>query len=332
MTGLTGSRKTTVLNKIHTEGVLTEILTSGFSVEMLSHPYTSIATFDVGGENIIPLLYMQHFRSMKSLIFVVDRNDRNRVLEASDELHRMLNEVLHMLILICASEVMQSTVQFEGCLVGMGNEDEAEWMKLRLLESFNNRLRQAIATLEESVFDSKSPYVFSGEEIESNSHEDVVGTSEEYIESKYLEECPIGKNKVVMCAGEGNQASTDSGLEVLVRVLMPLKNFMIKEKVLRLREEYQMFLCGFKVQSMLAKLGYAPGQCNLNFWIILDRVYIAWWLAKLGEPTFEQFMHLYSVSRKNGKFGWVQTNCIEAKKIGYFVGRMPSSQKTWKKK
>ncbi|VVA29826.1 PREDICTED: ADP-ribosylation factor [Prunus dulcis] len=77
MTGLTGSGKTTVFNKIHTEVVLTEILTSGFSVEMLSHPYTSIAAFDVGGENIIPSLYMQHFRSMKSLISVVDRNDRN---------------------------------------------------------------------------------------------------------------------------------------------------------------------------------------------------------------------------------------------------------------
>lgn len=87
-----------------------------------------------------------------------------------------------------------------------------------------------------------------------------------------------------------------------------------------------------KVQSMLVKLGYAPGQYNLNFWIILDRVYIAWWLAKLGEPTFEQFMHLYSVSRQNSKFSWVQTNCIEAKKIGYFVVRMLSSQKTLKKK
>ncbi|CAL9012989.1 unnamed protein product, partial [Prunus brigantina] len=31
-------------------------------------------------------------------------------------------------------------------------------------------------------------------------------------------------------------------------------------------------------------------------------VYIAWWLAKLGELTFKQFMHLYSVSRQNGKF------------------------------
>ncbi|CAL2256863.1 unnamed protein product [Prunus armeniaca] len=44
------------------------------------------------------------------------------------------------------------------------------------------------------------------------------------------------------------------------------------------------------VQMMLAKLGYASGQYNPNFWILLHRVYIAWWLAGLREPTFEQFM------------------------------------------
>ncbi|CAL2248447.1 unnamed protein product [Prunus armeniaca] len=108
-----------------------------------------------------------------------------------------------------------------------------------VVESFSNRLRQAIATLEEGVFgvvqvaqetpptrsthsllisskrmsessekDSKSP---CWEEIESNSHEDDVGTDVENVESKYLEECSIEKNKVVMCAGEGNQATTNFG-------------------------------------------------------------------------------------------------------------------------
>ncbi|CAL8117160.1 unnamed protein product [Prunus armeniaca] len=41
------------------------------------------------------------------------------------------------------------------------------------------------------------------------------------------------------------------------------------------------------VQMILAKLGYAPGQYNPNFWLLLHGVYIAWWLAGLGEPTFE---------------------------------------------
>ncbi|CAL2271280.1 unnamed protein product [Prunus armeniaca] len=42
------------------------------------------------------------------------------------------------------------------------------------------------------------------------------------------------------------------------------------------------------VQMILSRLGYAPGQYNPNFWCILHGVYIAWWLAKRGEPSFEQ--------------------------------------------
>ncbi|CAL9021062.1 unnamed protein product, partial [Prunus brigantina] len=84
------------------------------------------------------------------------------------------------------------------------------------------------------------------------------------------------------------------------------------------------------VQMMLAKLGYAPGQYNPNFWILLHRVYIAWWLAGLGEPTFEQFMYLYSISKQQGSFGWVLANCRKAKERGYFIGHKPSTQKSWR--
>ncbi|CAL2247010.1 unnamed protein product [Prunus armeniaca] len=83
------------------------------------------------------------------------------------------------------------------------------------------------------------------------------------------------------------------------------------------------------VQMMLAKLGYAPGQYNPNFWLLLHGVYIAWWLVGLGEPTFEQFMYLYSISKQQGTFGWVQANCRKAKERCYFIGHKPSTQKSW---
>ncbi|CAL8133940.1 unnamed protein product [Prunus armeniaca] len=92
-----------------------------------------------------------------------------------------------------------------------------------------------------------------------------------------------------------------------------------------------MYQHGFKlplhpwVQMMLAKLGYAPGQYNPNFWLLLHGVYIAWWLVGLGEPTFEQFMYLYSISKQQGSFGWVQANCRKAKERGYFIGHKPST-------
>ena len=39
-------------------------------------------------------LWRHYFQNTQGLIFVVDSNDRDRVGEARDELHRMLNEVL----------------------------------------------------------------------------------------------------------------------------------------------------------------------------------------------------------------------------------------------
>ncbi|XP_008243398.1 PREDICTED: uncharacterized protein LOC103341630 [Prunus mume] len=81
---------------------------------------------------------------------------------------------------------------------------------------------------------------------------------------------------------------------------------------------------------MQAKLGYAPWQYNPNFWLLLHGVYIAWWLVGLGEPTFEQFMYLYSISKQHGTFGWVQANCRKAKERGYFIGHKPSMQKSWR--
>ncbi|VVA28026.1 PREDICTED: LOC110768041 isoform [Prunus dulcis] len=49
------------------------------------------------------------------------------------------------------------------------------------------------------------------------------------------------------------------------------------------------------VQMMLARLGYALGQYNPNFWIILQGV-------------------------QQGNFGWVKVNCRKANERGYFIG------------
>ena len=38
-------------------------------------------------------LWRHYFQNTQGLIFVVDSNDRDHVVEARDELHRMLNEV-----------------------------------------------------------------------------------------------------------------------------------------------------------------------------------------------------------------------------------------------
>ncbi|CAL2234244.1 unnamed protein product [Prunus armeniaca] len=51
------------------------------------------------------------------------------------------------------------------------------------------------------------------------------------------------------------------------------------------------------VQKILAAIGYAPGQFNPNFWITLLGTVTAFGIAGEGEPSYEQFAHLYSVTR-----------------------------------
>ena len=48
--------------------------------------------WDVGGQDKIRPLWRHYYQNTQGVIFVVDSNDRDRVGEARDELHRMLNE------------------------------------------------------------------------------------------------------------------------------------------------------------------------------------------------------------------------------------------------
>ncbi|XVF15498.1 hypothetical protein REPUB_Repub09cG0159000 [Reevesia pubescens] len=79
MVGLDAAGKTTILYKLKLGEIVTTIPTIGFNVETVEYKNVSFTVWDVGGQD-------------KGLIFVVDSNDRERVSEARDELHRMLSE------------------------------------------------------------------------------------------------------------------------------------------------------------------------------------------------------------------------------------------------
>ncbi|KAE9607890.1 putative small GTPase superfamily, ARF/SAR type, P-loop containing nucleoside triphosphate hydrolase [Lupinus albus] len=63
-----------------------------FNVETVEYKNISFTVWDVGGQDKIRPLWRHYFQNTQGLIFVVDSNDRDRVVEARDELHRMLNE------------------------------------------------------------------------------------------------------------------------------------------------------------------------------------------------------------------------------------------------
>ena len=92
MVGLDAAGKTTILYKLKLGEVVTPIPTIGFNVEEVSYKNISFHVWDVGGQDKIRQLWRHYYQNTQGLIFVVDSNDRERIDDAKEELHKMVND------------------------------------------------------------------------------------------------------------------------------------------------------------------------------------------------------------------------------------------------
>jgi len=92
MVGLDAAGKTTILYKLKLGEIVTTIPTIGFNVETVEYKNISFTVWDVGGQDKIRPLWRHYFQNTQGLIFVVDSNDKERVQESREELHKMLEE------------------------------------------------------------------------------------------------------------------------------------------------------------------------------------------------------------------------------------------------
>ncbi|KMT09761.1 hypothetical protein BVRB_6g127420 [Beta vulgaris subsp. vulgaris] len=92
MVGLDAAGKTTILYKLKLGEVVTTIPTIGFNVETVEYKNVGFTVWDVGGQDKIRPLWRYYFHNTQGFIFVVDSNDIERIMEARDELHKMLND------------------------------------------------------------------------------------------------------------------------------------------------------------------------------------------------------------------------------------------------
>jgi len=92
MVGLDAAGKTTILYKLKLGEIVTTIPTIGFNVETVEFKNIQFTVWDVGGQDKIRPLWRHYFQNTQGIIFVVDSNDRDRIVEAKEELQRMLNE------------------------------------------------------------------------------------------------------------------------------------------------------------------------------------------------------------------------------------------------
>ena len=92
MLGLDAAGKTSVLYKLKLNETLTTIPTIGFNMETVQYKKLLMNIWDVGGQDRLRPLWRHYFHNTQGLIFLVDCNDTNRIQEARDELHKLLEE------------------------------------------------------------------------------------------------------------------------------------------------------------------------------------------------------------------------------------------------
>jgi len=112
MVGLDNAGKTTILYKMKMGELVTTIPTIGFNVESIQYQNVSFTVWDVGGQDKIRPLWRHYFDNTQGLIFVVDSNDKDRIAEARDELHKLLqnSELSKAKVLVFANKQDLSNV------------------------------------------------------------------------------------------------------------------------------------------------------------------------------------------------------------------------------
>lgn len=100
--GLDAAGKTTILYKLKLGEIVTTIPTIGFNVETVEYKNISFTVWDVGGQDKIRPLWRHYYQNTQGLIFVVDSNDRDRVVEAENELANMVRyKCKNFVLFIC---------------------------------------------------------------------------------------------------------------------------------------------------------------------------------------------------------------------------------------
>ncbi|KAH8980226.1 ADP-ribosylation factor family-domain-containing protein [Lactarius akahatsu] len=106
MLGLDAAGKTAILYKLKLNQSVTTIPTVGFNVETVTYKNVKFNVWDVGGQDKIRPLWRHYYTGTQGLVFVVDSQDRERIDEAKQELHRILTdrEMKECLLLVFANK------------------------------------------------------------------------------------------------------------------------------------------------------------------------------------------------------------------------------------
>ncbi|CAL4081910.1 unnamed protein product [Meganyctiphanes norvegica] len=91
MVGLDNAGKTTLLYRLKLGEVIFPIPTIEFNVETVSYKNITFTVWDFGGQEPLRPLWRNYTQDTIAIIYVVDSNDPDRLSEAREELHHLLD-------------------------------------------------------------------------------------------------------------------------------------------------------------------------------------------------------------------------------------------------
>ena len=92
MLGLDAAGKTTLLYQLKLGEHTATVPTLGFNVETVSYRNIEFMVWDMGGQDKIRQLWSHYYEGTQALIFVVDSADAERMDEARQELHKLMEQ------------------------------------------------------------------------------------------------------------------------------------------------------------------------------------------------------------------------------------------------
>ncbi|XP_022315497.2 uncharacterized protein LOC111119544 [Crassostrea virginica] len=149
MLGLDAAGKTTILYKIKLNEVVNTIPTIGFNVETVSPVKgVSFTVWDVGGQDRIRPLWSHYYQNTEGLVYVVDSNDRERILESREELFGILqnDEMRGVPVVVIANK--------QDLPNALSTSKVADLMCLHKLNSRKWHIQAACATTGEGIFEA----------------------------------------------------------------------------------------------------------------------------------------------------------------------------------
>ena len=104
--GLDAAGKTTILKKMRFDEVMQTAPTIGVNTEDIKVKNVNIKVFDLAGQERMRNVWKYYYTSTDGIVFVVDASNKERVLEAKDELSKVMSneEARQIPILVFANK------------------------------------------------------------------------------------------------------------------------------------------------------------------------------------------------------------------------------------